>query len=207
MAGRPSAVDGHDPAQVAAALSMAMRSKKPTLIACKTIIGFGAPTKAGTAATHGAPLGTAEAQGAKAALGWNHAAVRGAGGHRRAMARRRRQRCRAAPVLAEAPGPPPAARRVRARHRRPAAGRFPRGGRGAEAPRSPSTKPKIATRQSSQKVLEALVPAIPELVGGSADLTGSNLTFVKGMGSVDRRATMPAATSISASASTAWPRA
>src|SRR3984957_16410859 len=66
-------VDGHDPAQVAAALSMAVRSKKPTLIACRTIIGFAAPTKAGTAASHGAPLGAAEAQAAKAALGWTHA--------------------------------------------------------------------------------------------------------------------------------------
>ena len=49
------------------------------------------------------------------------------------------------------------------------------------------TRPKMATRQSSQKALEALVPAIPELIGGSADLTGSNLTFVKGMGTVERR--------------------
>ena len=64
-------VDGHDPAQVAAALSMAVRSKKPTLIACKTIIGFGAPRKAGTAAAHGSPLGPAEAQGAKDSLGWH----------------------------------------------------------------------------------------------------------------------------------------
>ena len=63
-------VDGHDAAQVAAALSLATRSKKPTLIACRTIIGFGAPTKAGTAAAHGSPLGAAEAAAAKAALGW-----------------------------------------------------------------------------------------------------------------------------------------
>jgi transketolase len=65
-------VDGHDPAQIAAALSMAMRSKKPTLIACKTIIGLSAPTKAGTNAVHGSALGAKEAEGAKAALGWNH---------------------------------------------------------------------------------------------------------------------------------------
>ena len=62
-------VDGHDPAQIDAALSFAVRSKKPTLIACRTIIGLGAPTKAGTAATHGSALGAQEAAGAKAALG------------------------------------------------------------------------------------------------------------------------------------------
>src|SRR5579872_4606329 len=63
-------IDGHDPAQINAALSFAVRSKKPTLIACRTIIGFGAPTKAGTAATHGSALGAKEAAAAKAALGW-----------------------------------------------------------------------------------------------------------------------------------------
>ena len=66
-------VDGHDAAAVAAALSMAQRSKKPTLIACKTIIGFSAPNKAGTSGVHGAPLGAAEADAAKAALGWTSA--------------------------------------------------------------------------------------------------------------------------------------
>ena len=64
-------IDGHDPQQINAALSFAVRSKKPTLIACRTIIGLGAPTKAGTSATHGSPLGGQEAAGAKAALGWH----------------------------------------------------------------------------------------------------------------------------------------
>ncbi len=65
------------------------------------------------------------------------------------------------------------------------------------------TRPKMATRQSSQKALEALVPATPELIGGSADLTGSNLTFVKSHGHGDAPATSPAATSITACASMA----
>ena len=65
------------------------------------------------------------------------------------------------------------------------------------------TRPKIATRQSSQKALEALVPATPELIGGSADLTGSNLTLVKVDGAGQRRATSPAATSTTGYASTA----
>ena len=65
-------VDGHDPEAVAAALAWATRTARPTLIACRTIIGFSAPTKAGTAGSHGSPLGAAEAAAAKSAMGWNH---------------------------------------------------------------------------------------------------------------------------------------
>ena len=71
-----SRVDGHNPAEVAAALQAAQTSDKPTMIACKTIIGFGAPTKQGTAATHGSPLGAEEIAGARKALGWDYAALR-----------------------------------------------------------------------------------------------------------------------------------
>ena len=170
--------------QLQAALALAQKSSKPVMIACKTIIGFGAPSKAGTAGVHGAALGGAEAEAAKRALGWEHlpftvpdevyAPWRAAGSrgvHRAAG-------------LAEAPGEAPAARRVRARDGRQAARRL---GRGHGAPIKPALaeqKPKLATRQASQKALEVLVPAIPELVGGSADLTGSNLTLVKGMAGV-----------------------
>ena len=176
-------VDGHDPAQIIAALSFAVRSKKPTLIACRTIIGFGAPTKAGTAAAHGAPLGRVEAAGAKAALGWTappftipddlatrwrEAGGRGAGA-RRAWLKR-------------------AARHAqRAEFERAIAGRLPDTWHEAVAALKQTiaeTKPKLATRAASQMALDALVPATPDLVGGSADLTGSNLTFVKGMGTV-----------------------
>ena len=177
------AVDGHDPAQVAAALSAAMRSKKPTLIACKTIIGFSAPTKAGTSATHGSPLGKEEAAGAKALLGWNHpsfevpeglAAQWHAAGERGAAPRRAWLK-----RLARHP--------QRAEFERVMSGKLPDEFHDAVAALKADiaeTKPKMASRQSSQKVLDALVPAIPELVGGSADLTGSNLTFVKSMGTV-----------------------
>jgi transketolase len=176
-------VDGHDPVQVAAALSMTLRSKKPTLIACRTIIGFSAPTKAGTSAAHGAPLGAAEAQAAKAALGWTsppfeipediaepwqRAGARGAA-RRRAWLKR----------LARHP--------LRAEFERVMAGRLPENFPQAIAElkaRIAETRPKLASRQSSQLALEALVPAIPELIGGSADLTGSNLTLVKGMAAV-----------------------
>ena len=69
-------VDGHDPAAIAAALAKAQASDQPALIACKTIIGFGAPTKAGTVAAHGSPLGADEIAGAREKLGWTVAAVR-----------------------------------------------------------------------------------------------------------------------------------
>ncbi len=176
-------VDGHDPSQIAAALSFAVRSKKPTLIACRTIIGLGAPTKAGTAAVHGAALGAKEAAGAKQALGWHEppftvpddlierwrqAGQRGAGARRAWLKRLARHN-------------------LRADFERATAGKLPETWHEAVAALKQDiaeTKPKLATRAASQKVLEALVPATPELVGGSADLTGSNLTFVKSMGTV-----------------------
>jgi transketolase len=176
-------VDGHDPQQVAAALSFAVRSKKPTLIACRTIIGLGAPTKAGTAGVHGAALGPQEAAGAKQALGltdppfevpeevlgqWRVAGTRGASARRSWLKRLARHS-------------------QRAEFERVTAGRLPETFHETVAALKQSfadSKPRLATRASSQKCLEALVPAIPELVGGSADLTGSNLTLVKAMGVV-----------------------
>jgi transketolase len=176
-------IDGHDAAQVAAALSMAMRAKKPTLIACRTVIGFGAPHKAGTAAAHGAPLGPEEAQAAKAALGWNHPPFEVPEGlaeqWRAAGARGARRRRAWLRRLAHHP--------QRAEFERVIAGQLPAGFRDTVAAlraELAASRPKLATRAASQKVLEAFVPALPELIGGSADLTGSNLTLAKGMGSI-----------------------
>ncbi len=177
-------VDGHDFAQLQAALAFAQKSSKPVIIACRTVIGFGAPTKAGTAGSHGAPLGGAEAEAAKRALGWeqlpfvvpedvykpwHEAGARGAA-TRRAWLKR----------LAKHP--------MRAEFERVMQGKLPEGWAEAMSAYKATlaeTKPKLATRQASQKALEVLVPAIPELVGGSADLTGSNLTLVKGMAGVE----------------------
>ena len=176
-------VDGHDPDQIAAVMSFAIRSRKPTLIACRTIIGLGAPTKAGTAGSHGSPLGAAEADAAKAFLGWNeapftvpdglyerwHAAgTRGAGTRRSWLKRLARHA-------------------QRSDFERAIAGKLPDNWHEAVAALKQDiadNRPKIATRQSSQKALEALIPATPDMVGGSADLTGSNLTLDKGMGIV-----------------------
>jgi len=173
-------VDGHDAGALAAAMSWAMRNRKPTLIACRTIIGLGAPTKAGTAGSHGAPLGAAEAAAAKQALGWTAApfevpadikALWEAAGRRGAGARRSWLK-----RIAKHP--------QRAEFERAMAGRLPEAWNEAlSALRAQiaTDKPKLATRVSSQKALEALVPSVPEMVGGSADLTGSNNTNVKGV--------------------------
>lgn len=176
-------VDGHDAAAVAAALSMAQRSKKPTLIACKTIIGFSAPNKAGTSGVHGAPLGAAEAEAAKAALGWTSAPFEIP------------DDLRAAWQVAGARGASPrrswlkrlARHPMRAEFERVMAGRLPENFHESVAALKADiaeNRPKLASRQASQKALDALVPEVPEMIGGSADLTGSNLTFVKGMGYV-----------------------
>ena len=173
-------VNGHDPAEVAAAMAWATRNKKPTLIACRTIIGFAAPSKAGTGGVHGSPLGKTEAAGAKAAMGWDHApfevpaeirepwevAGRRGAGTRRSWLKR----------LARHP--------QQAEFERAMAGRLPEAWHeplAALRAQQAEAKPKLATRAASQKALEALVPAVPEMIGGSADLTGSNNTNVKGI--------------------------
>jgi transketolase len=176
-------VDGHDPAAVAAALAAAARSQRPSLIACRTVIGYGAPNKAGSETAHGTALGAEEAAGAKRALGWDAppftvpdeiaAAWREAGARgapqRRAWLRR----------LAHHP--------LRGEFERVTSGRLPDAAHAALAALKAelaATAPRLATRQASRKVLEALLPAVPELIGGSADLTASNLTAVRGMPAV-----------------------
>ena len=168
-------IDGHDPQAIEAALTLARKSDKPTLIACKTVIGFGAPNKQGTAATHGAPLGEDEIEATRANIGWTHApfivpenilAAWRAAGIRNAQAREQWNR---------------RAERLDARQRAQLAD--PVDDTALEAIRKALTdlkktisteQPKLATRQSNAKVLEAILPLVPGMVGGSADLSGSN---------------------------------
>jgi transketolase len=174
------AVDGHDPDAVAAALERAQGSDRPSLIACRTVIGYGAPKKAGTAATHGAPLGADEVAGAREALAWPYepfvvpqeilATWRAIGQRGKAVYRAWKKRH-------DGHGD-------RIEFDRRTAGDLPAGLAAAVAAvKQAASKEaaKLATRQSSQKVLEALVPVVPELLGGSADLTGSNNTKIKDM--------------------------
>jgi transketolase len=175
-----SRIDGHDPDAIARALAAAQASERPSLIACRTVIGYGAPKKQGTAGVHGSPLGAEEVAAARAALGWSHAPfevpteVRDA--WRLAGLRGCKER-RAWEVRLEAA---PAA--VRAEFERAMAGDLPRGLSEAllryrrELAEHP---PALATRNASQNALDVINPALPETIGGSADLTGSNNTRSK----------------------------
>ncbi len=176
-------VDGHDPEAVAAAIAAARESDKPSLIACKTTIGYGAPNKQGTAATHGAPLGDEEIAAAREALGWPYPpfeipeAVLNAW---RAAGRRSQDAVKAWQGRLEASD-------QRAVFERQMAGKLPEGWQDALAAfkaEIAAEAPSLATRVSSQKTLDVLAAAIPEMIGGSADLTGSNNTKAKSQGVV-----------------------
>ena len=173
-------VDGHDAAAIAVAIERARHSDRPTLIACKTTIGYGAPNKAGKASAHGEPLGAEEIKAARDKLGWQSApfevpaevlaAWRAAGA--RGMEARKAWEQRAAKLDASQRArlaDPMDAEAAKALAEAVAAIK-------AEFVAAP---PKIATRVASQKALEKLVPALPFLIGGSADLTGSNGTRIK----------------------------
>src|SRR5260221_676997 len=183
------AVDGHDAEAIDAAIRQALApGNKPTLICCKTVIGWGAPKLAGTHDAHGAPLGADEAAATRAALGWRFA------GFDIPADLRRQWDARAAGATAQqrwehrfaayAAAYPDRA----AEFRRRVAGDLPAGF--AEhcarwlADAAAATNP-LATRKASQLAIEALAPLLPELLGGSADLTGSNLTNWKAC--VERR--------------------
>ena len=176
-------VDGHDPEAIANALEKAQASDRPSLIACRTIIGFGAPNKAGTEKSHGSPLGADEIRGARERLGWSEGAFtiptevremwRDAGLAGKAAHRAWNDRLKAAPAARRAEFE----RRIR--------GELP-SDKLAAAVRSvkeklAATPKEVATRAASETALEALTAAVPEMIGGSADLTGSNNTKPKGM--------------------------
>jgi transketolase len=169
-------IDGHDPKAIAAAITRAQKSSKPSLIACKTTIGFGAPTRAGTAKAHGEALGAEELKGAKEKLGislepfsvpedvlkaWREAGSRGAA-ERKAWEGR----------FAELGNRKRAEFERRMRHERPAS--LAKALK-AHKKRLLEKPENIATRKSSESAIEAIAAAIPmEFLAGSADLTGSN---------------------------------
>ncbi|MGC1355843.1 MAG: transketolase [Xanthobacteraceae bacterium] len=175
--------DGHDPVAIAAALKAAKNSDRPSLIACKTIIGFGAPTKAGTEKVHGSALGADEVAAAREKLGWTAPAFeipaailerwREAGARGRPVRRAWQER-----LAAFEPA-------KRAEFERRVAGTLPAeklAAAVATLKRKVADAPKeIATRSASEFALDELTEALPEMVGGSADLTGSNNPRAKGM--------------------------
>jgi len=171
-------VDGHDAEAIAKAIAAAKQNDRPSLIACKTVIGYGAPTKEGTAATHGSPLGKSEVAGARERLGWHHPPFEIPADIRKAWADagKRSDKTYADWIARHAKAD------KQAEFDRRMAGDLPptfAEAIGKLKNAIAAEQPAIATRQSSQKVLDALLPVIPELVGGSADLTGSNNTKAK----------------------------
>jgi transketolase len=174
-----SRIDGHDPAAILAAVEKAQGSDKPSLIACRTTIGFGAPTRAGTSKAHGEALGAAEIEGARKNLHWPYAPFEVPGdlletwraaGVRGASARQAWEKRLAALDPAK-----------RSEFERRLAGKLPAAWQAAVLAfkeKAVGEKNPIATRKAGEAVLAALAPVVPELITGSADLTGSNNTKV-----------------------------
>jgi len=175
-------IDGHDPTAIAATLDVAKKSDRPSLIACRTIIGFGAPTKGGTEKSHGAALGAEEIAAARAKLGWSAppfeipSAIREewrAAGMRGGPARLAWQKRLAALD-------PDKRSAFERRTRGELTGELAAAVRAVKDRLAQAAK-DVATRAASEVALEALTVALPEMIGGSADLTGSNNTRPKGM--------------------------
>jgi transketolase len=175
-------IDGHDTDAIAAAIERAHNSDRPSLIACRTIIAFGAPTKAGTAAAHGTALGADEIKGARERLGWTAppfvipddilSAWRAAGARGAETRKAWEARLRALPADKRT--------EFQRRQRR----ELPSGIDPALAEvcgEFRKSNARIATRQASGTVLDSLTRVVPEMLGGSADLTPSNNTRAKDM--------------------------
>ncbi|WP_127091234.1 transketolase [Aquabacter cavernae] len=179
-------IDGHDPEAILAALEAAQKTGTPSLIACRTVIGKGSPAKAGSEKVHGSPLGAAEIEATRKALGWDAgpfeipADVAAAWGEARAKGAAARAAWEAR--LAARPAT------ERAEFERRISGEIPETAL-AEAIAAVKAKAvadggAVATRKSSEITLDAITLAVPEMLGGSADLTGSNNTRAKGQKSV-----------------------
>ena len=171
--------DGHDHGAILRAIRKAQKSDRPTLIACKTTIGYGAPTRAGKAKAHGEPLGAEEIAGTRKALNWPHEPFVIPEGVLDAWRKAGRKGKRAHKAWKAALAALPTAKKAEFERRMkgalpadlaPAAEAYKR--------KLADDRAEVATRKASEAVLKALAPLVPELVTGSADLTGSNNTKV-----------------------------
>jgi len=171
------AIDGHNPAAIRTAIKKAKQTSTPSMIACKTTIAYGAPTKAGKNSSHGSPLGDDEIKGTREALGWNSPAFEvpeeilnnwrkiGSHGYEKENAWKEKLNSLTFDKKAE--------------FERLISGKLPSGLKEAIENLKKAyaqEKPSWATRKASGEVLKTLTDLAPELIGGSADLTGSNLT-------------------------------
>ena len=173
-------IDGHDPEAVASAIDRARHSDRPSMIACRTVIGFGAPGRQGTEKAHGAPLGADEVAKTRAALDWPHQPFEvpqdvldqwreiGARGQEARRAWIERAKRRHSP--ARSPFHDALNRNLPCEYE---------GAMAQIRNRFATERPDIATRQASQLVIDTIAEALPNLLGGSADLTHSNLTRAK----------------------------
>ncbi len=176
-------IDGHDYGEIEKAIAKAQKSDKPTLIACKTKIGFGAPTKCGTSKCHGSPLGAEEVAAMRKALDWNYdpfevpeeilSSWREAGLKNHQTYQKWEEKAHAAGKTFDDF----------------INDRLPSGWDDhlkALEEKAIAEQTKVATRKASQMCLEQIVPYVPQIIGGSADLAASNLTFVDGMKTVTK---------------------
>lgn len=176
-------IDGHDYGEIEKAIAKAQKSDKPTLIACKTKIGFGAPTKCGTSKCHGSPLGAEEVAAMRKALDWNYdpfevpeeilSSWREAGLRNHQTYQKWEEKAHAAGKTFDDF----------------INDRLPSGWDDhlkALEEKAIAEQTKVATRKASQMCLEQIVPYVPQIIGGSADLAASNLTFVDGMKTVTK---------------------
>ncbi len=176
-------IDGHDYAEIEKAIAKAQKSDKPTLIACKTKIGFGAPTKCGTSKCHGSPLGAEEVAAMRKALDWPYdpfevpeeilSSWREAGLRNHQTYQKWEEKAHAAGKTFDDF----------------INDRLPSGWDDhlkALEEKAIAEQTKVATRKASQMCLEQIVPYVPQIIGGSADLAASNLTFVDGMKTVTK---------------------
>ncbi|MFO1320864.1 MAG: transketolase [Burkholderiales bacterium] len=184
------AVDGHDPAAIDAAIAKAKRlTGKPVLICCRTTIGKGSPKKANTGGVHGAPLGAEEIAATRANIGWPHAPFQIPADIQRDWDQRPRGAALEAEWKERFDAYGKAFPVEAAEFRRRMSGALPGSWSSHAAATLAAVDAKaesIATRKASQNAIEALAPALPGLVGGSADLAGSNLTLWSGSKAVGR---------------------
>jgi len=181
-------IDGHEVDAVDAAIAQAKKSQdKPTLILCKTVIGKGSPNRAGTAKAHGEALGAKEIELTRAAIGWCDAPFEIPAGVKAAWDSRAKGSDHEATWNAAFADYRVEHPELAAEFLRRTAGRLPADFAAIESAvigEFATSTESIASRKASQKVLAALAPKLPELLGGSSDLTGSNLTDFPGCGAV-----------------------
>jgi len=173
-------IDGHDPEAIAAAIEQARRNDRPSLIACRTVIGYGAPNRQGSEKAHGAPLGADEVAKTRTALGWPYEPFqvpqfvmeqwRKVGKRGRAARRSWMERTSRFKSVPRSPFHDALNRNLPSEYT-DAMARI--------RDRFATDRPTIAARQASQQVIDAIAEALPNLLGGSADLTHSNLTRAK----------------------------